>query len=77
MNANSETTLALNDAISEKSPPFLSYDCARCKNEICMDRESCLRWLTKDDNGYRMSFFAWAEYPNSKAECGNYLGWKQ
>lgn len=55
--------------------PFLAYDCMRCRNEICADRESCLRWLTKDERGPRTATVLWDEEPKSKMECGMYLAW--
>lgn len=60
--------------------PFLPYDCCRCRNESCADRDSCLRYLTRDDvtidgSLLRIATLAFAKDPKNKRECGLYAHW--
>jgi hypothetical protein len=55
------------------SEPFLPYDYARCSNPECEDRSSCLRHLTREQQGPRTATVLWEKNPENKSECGMYL----
>jgi hypothetical protein len=54
---------------------YMPWDCCRCTNEACVDRESCLRYIARADTGYRTPFFDWDAMPRATnaTECGHYI----
>lgn len=54
---------------------YMPWDCCRCRNEECVDKEFCLRYVARDDIGFRTPFFDWSRMPVAKSavECGHFI----
>lgn len=58
---------------------YMPWDCCRCRNEECADKGTCLRYIAREDVGYRTPFFDWSSMPVTltKEECGHYIKYKE
>ena len=57
--------------------PFIAYDCCRCRNEVCQDKNVCLRYLNRENSGPRTGFVMWESNPPVNGrECDLAWLWK-